>query len=136
MNPAQAKRLGYSFEVDCVTYLQDEYPEAHRNGNMYGPKDRGDIGKVTDWTLQCKNTKVDQWSKWFPAVVSQSEYNQTRWWAVVRKVRGKNVREALFVMPFWKGKELMAYLRDLEDICKALKAENRQLKARIKELEA
>lgn len=121
MNPAQAKRLGYTFEVDCCEYLIDEYPEVERNGTRYGPKDRGDMGGVPDWTLQCKNTKVDQWAKWFTATLTQSGHNNTRWWAVIRKARGKNIKEALFCMPFSKGKELMTHLRDLE-------AENTRLK--------
>lgn len=128
MNPAQAKRLGYSFEVDCCDFMRDEYPEVERNGNRYGPKDRGDMGGVPEWTLQCKNTKVDQWQKWFAATLGQSLNNSTRWWAVVRKARGKNIREALFCMPLWKGLELMTHLRDLE-------ADNATLRARIKELE-
>lgn len=129
MNPAKNKRMGYEFEVDSVGFLIDEYPEAERNGNRYGNKDRGDIGGIPGWTLQCKNVKTDQWAKWFVATAKQAVHNSSRWWAVVRKARGHNVREALFVMPFWQGKELMIHLRDLE-------TENEALKARIKELEA
>lgn len=128
MKPAQAKRLGYEWEIDCRDFLSDEYPDVRRNGNQYGPKDRGDLGYVDDWTLQCKNTKVDQWATWFEATASQSDNAKTRWWAIVRKARRKNVREAIFAMPFWKGKELMVYLRDLEN-------ENQKLRERIKELE-
>lgn len=128
MKPAQAKRLGYSWEIESRDYLKDEFPQVSRNGNMYGPKDRGDLGGVPDWTLQCKNTKTDQWAKWFEATLSQSFNAQTRWWAVIRKARGKNVSQALFCMPFHKGRELMVHMRDLE-------AENQALKARIKELE-
>jgi hypothetical protein len=128
MKPAQAKRLGYDWEISCRDFLIDEYPDVERNGTRYGPKDRGDLGSVTDWTLQCKNTKVDQWAKWFAATHIQSVNNKTRWWAVVRKARGRGTSEAIFCMPFRKGKELMTHLRNLE-------AENEKLKERIKELE-
>lgn len=127
MTVAQNKRKGYEYESDCCDFVRPEYPQVERNGTRYGPKDRGDLANVTDWTIQCKNTKVDQWTKWFAATVSQSVNNKTRWWAVVRKARNQNVRESLFCMPFWKGLELMAYLRDLE-------AENKSLKEQIKEL--
>lgn len=124
MSVAQNKRKGYQFEFDCVEFIEPEYPDAKRNGNIYGPKDRGDIGGVTDWTLQCKDVKTVAWKKWFAATVGQSINNKTRWWAVIRKERGKAIREALFCMPLWKGLELMTYLRDLE-------AENQRLKAAI-----
>jgi hypothetical protein len=128
VNIAANKRKGYSFEVETCDFLRDDYPDVERNGNRYGPNDRGDIANVGDWTLQCKNTKTDKWFEWFTATASQSQLNRTRWWAVVRKARNRNIRESLFVMPFHKGKELMAHLRDLE-------SENESLKARIKELE-
>lgn len=125
MKPAQAKRMGYEWEIDCRDFLVDEYPDVKRNGNLYGPNDRGDLGNVPGWTLQCKNTKVDKWAEWFKATLSQSFNNGTRWWAIVRKARNKNVSQALFCMPFEKGKELMAYLRDLE-------YENALLKAKLR----
>lgn len=125
MTVAQNKRKGYEFEVDCCDFVRADYPDVERNGTRYGPKDRGDMANVGDWTLQCKNVKVDQWSKWFTATAVQSTNNQTRWWAVIRKARNQNVSESLFCMPFWKGLELMTHLRDLE-------YENTQLKALLR----
>lgn len=128
MSVAQNKRKGYEFEIDCCGFVQPEYPLVERNGTRYGPKDRGDLANVGDWTLQCKNVKTDKWALWFKATLTQSVNNKTRWWAVIRKARNQNVRESLFCMPFWKGLELMTHLRDVE-------AENEKLKERIKELE-
>lgn len=134
MSVAQNKRKGYEYEIDCCDFVRPEYPNVERNGTRYGPKDRGDLANMGDWTIQCKNTKVDQWAKWFQATLVQSTNNETRWWAVVRKARNQNVRESLFCMPFWKGLELMAYLRDLERYMQYLKTENKSLKEQIKEL--
>jgi hypothetical protein len=128
LSVAQNKRKGYEFEIDCCEFVQPEYPLVERNGTRYGPKDRGDLANVGDWTLQCKNVKTDKWALWFKATLGQSVNNKTRWWAVIRKARNQNVRESLFCMPLWKGLELMTHLRDLE-------AENEKLKERIKELE-
>jgi hypothetical protein len=122
------KRKGYNYEIDCRDFLIDDYPEVGRNGTQYGPNDRGDLSNVSGWTLQCKNVKTDKWTEWFKAVTKQAENNKTRWWAILRKARGKSVGESLFVMPFHLGRDLMVHLRDLE-------TENAALKQRIKELE-
>lgn len=127
-NIRRNKALGSSYEVDVRDYLAETSPNAKRNGNIYGPKDRGDIGGVPGWTIQCKNTKSVKWYEWFGKVVDQAINNSTRWWVVVWKSRGKNVKESLFVMPLWLGRDLIAHLDELE-------SENTALKARIKELE-
>jgi len=127
MNGRTVQRKGDTWEVDCRDFLTDEYPYVKRNGNLYGKNDRGDLAEVPDWTLQCKNVQRDEWASWFEETQRQSVNNSTRWWAVIRKARRRGTGEAIFAMSFTKGKELMTYLRDLEE-------ENRQLKERIKEL--
>lgn len=127
MSTRQSKTLGYTYEIAVRDFLVDEYVDATRNGNQYGPKDRGDIGGVDDWTLQCKNVQDDSWGVWFKKTSTQAENNSTRWWAVIRKMRGKAVSESLFTMSLSKGKELMVHLRGLE-------AENARLRLHVKEL--
>lgn len=123
----RSKALGYSYEVAVRDYLIDEFDDVKRNGNQYGPLDRGDLSGVPGWTLQLKNVQDDSWGVWFKKTTAQAENNTTRWWAVVRKMRGKAVSESLFTMALSKGKELMAYLRDLEN-------ENKQLRSQLEEL--
>lgn len=129
MTGRKSKALGYSYEVAVSQFLKPEYPRVKRNGNQYGPKDRGDLCGVPGWTIQCKNTAQDRWAEWFKDTIVQAVNNKTRWWVVVRKARGKNVKESLFVMSLEKGLELITHLRDVEK-------ENKALKARIKELES
>ncbi|MFC7719679.1 hypothetical protein [Nonomuraea recticatena] len=98
-----------------------------RNGSMYGANDRGDLGGVPGWTLQCKNTQQDRWLEWFTKTEQQAANNKTRWWAVIRKMRGKAVELSLFVMTLEQGRELMAHLRELEKQIKKLKAQVKEL---------
>lgn len=128
MGGRQSKQLGYTYEVAVRDHLKPEYPRVKRNGSQYGANDRGDLGGVPGWTIQCKNVLQDRWSEWFKATTTQAVNNKTRWWVIVRKTRGKSVGESLFTMSLEKGRELMTHLRDLEN-------ENKKLKAKIKELE-
>lgn len=133
MTPQANKRKGYTFEADVADVFRDEYPDVRRNGNIYGRDDRGDLGNVTDWTLQLKNVGQDSWTRWFEETEEQSVRNSTPWWAVIRKVRGKHARASVFAMPLWKAKELMVYLRDLERYVQYLTAEIKSLKTQTRE---
>jgi len=129
MTPRQSKALGYTYEVAVREFLKPSFPRVKRNGTQYGANDRGDLAGVPGWTIQCKNTKDYAWPKWFEATTLQAKNNKTRWWVIVKKTRGKHARESLFAMTLEKGLELITHLRDLE-------AENKRLKARIRELES
>ncbi|MEU1881935.1 hypothetical protein ABZ470_31940 [Streptosporangium sp. NPDC020072] len=111
----RSKALGYTYEVAVKDFFADLFAAVKRNGNQYGPNDRGDIDGVPGWTLQLKNTAEDKWGTWFEATATQAVNNETRWWAVIRKMRGKNVKDSLFVMPLWKAKEMIAHMNQLEN---------------------
>lgn len=124
MGGRENKRLGYDHEAAVRGHLRPTFPKVKRNGSQYGAFDRGDLGGVPGWTLQCKNVQQDRWPEWFEATTKQAVNNGgTRWWAVIRKARGKAVGESLFVMTLNKGTELMAHLRDIEEENARLKKE-------------
>ncbi|SDH17772.1 hypothetical protein SAMN05421505_11274 [Sinosporangium album] len=121
MSGTRSKRLGTTFESAVVKFLKNAFRHVRRNGNRFGAKDRGDLAGVPNWTLQLKNTRDTRWGPWFEATAEQAANAGTRWWAVIRKTRGKSTEQALFVMPLWKARELLSYIRELENTIKKFK---------------
>jgi hypothetical protein len=96
---ARSRRIGPEFERAVADYLRDGgLPHADRRVKT-GAKDKGDIGGVPGWTLECKNEKSISLAGYVDEAQVEAGNAGTDRYAAVVKRRGKGVRHAYVVMP-------------------------------------
>ena len=69
---------------------------------LNGSQDRGDIGGVTEWTLECKNRKALDLASAVDEAATEGANARTPFFAAIVKRPRKNVREAYAVMPLYE----------------------------------
>lgn len=96
---AYTRRKGPAFERDVADYLAaNGHPLADRRVKT-GAKDRGDIGGVPGWTLECKNEKTISLAAYMEEARQEAVNAGTANYAAVVKRRGKGVSESYVVLP-------------------------------------
>jgi hypothetical protein len=75
-----------------------------------GPRDRGDVTGIEDWTLECKDWEKINLAGFVDEATIEAANAGTPWFAAIIKRRRKNVRDSYVVMPLWLFIELVKRL--------------------------
>jgi hypothetical protein len=106
----RSKRLGTSFETDCVTFLKaNGYPDAERRA-LEGQNDRGDIAG-TPYVFECKNLKSIDLATGLTELSREITNAGVRWGFLLTKRRNRSTRDAYVTMPF---SQLVELLKEVE----------------------
>jgi hypothetical protein len=124
-NGRSSKSKGYRGEAEFVQAAVEEgFPEAGRNGSVYGSKDRGDVHGIPGWVVQVKSVAVAQIPAFIKDAGEQAVNAGVRLYCVALKLRGKHMREGVIVMPV---KQWFGMVREAEELRAEVKALRRLL---------
>jgi hypothetical protein len=117
--PNANQRAGRAWEEDAARYLREHGHPGADTIRIRHP-DRGDIGGVEDWTLECKGLGPGSAGTFdMPAALDQlgkaRAQTGTPYGAVLRKRRGKGVSEGFAIMPIGMLAGLMTRLAESEE---------------------
>ncbi|MFI6609254.1 hypothetical protein [Streptomyces sp. NPDC050507] len=114
MNGRASKAKGYRAEVEGVEFYGEAgyWPEVERNGNRYGPKDQGDLGRIPEWAIQIKNVATATLGAFVADAQEQAQNARKKYHAVHLKLRGRHMRRGLFIMSAEQGRRVMKELEE------------------------
>ncbi|WP_152646006.1 hypothetical protein [Streptacidiphilus albus] len=98
MNGRASKSKGYRGEVEAVEVLTPVFPDAERYGNVNGSNDLGDIKGVPGWAVQVKNVATASLGAFVKDARTQADRLGARYAGVMLKLKGKHMRDSVFVM--------------------------------------
>jgi hypothetical protein len=90
-------------------YLAPVFPLAERR-RLHGRFDKGDLINTGDWTLECKNEKVIQWSAALREAEIEAKHAGTRWHAAVINRRNHSTDQAYVVMTLSQLRNLITHM--------------------------
>jgi hypothetical protein len=117
--PNANQRAGRAWEEDTARYLREHGHPAADTIRIRHP-DRGDIGGVAEWTLECKSIGPGSAGRFDMAeAVDQlgkaRACNGTPYGAVLRKRRGKGVAEGFAILPIGMLAGIMTRLAEMDE---------------------
>ncbi|WP_149030301.1 hypothetical protein [Kitasatospora sp. MBT66] len=101
--------------MEAVEVFSPVYPEAERYGGINGANDLGDIKGIPYWAIQVKNVAVAQLGKFVADAETQRIRAGALWSAVMLKLKGKHMRNGVFVMSNEQALRIMKRLEECEN---------------------
>jgi hypothetical protein len=114
VNGRASKAKGYRGEIESIEILAPVFPEADRYGGINGSNDLGDIKGVPNWAIQVKNVAVASLGKFVADAETQRDRAKAQWAGVMLKLKGKHMRQGVFVMSNAQALEIMKRLEECE----------------------
>jgi hypothetical protein len=124
-----SQRAGSRWEEDCARYLREEGGQHGAERIRVKHPDRGDIGGVTEWTIECKGIAPGSGGRFdMAAAMNQLAAAQkttgTQWGVMIRKRKQAGPERAYAVMELRQFVRLMRIADDYE----ALAAQHQALR--------